>query len=474
MTDYGITPAGPVRPTALEIRARIVTALKSIKRFRNARTTTGSSLGNFIDALVNEISKIWEAWEASVHAFSRDSASDQSLDNIMTAIAKSRILESFSTVELTLWTLGNALVSVPAGNQVEQAETATRWETTEDVDIPAATVAIENLAIGAIAWQSGNVQRYALPSGTDLSSVTAGMLLVVSDSSKSVNNSAFLITTVNNGADWVEVTNPNVSSNTADEADSPGTAAITNGIITVQAQALNPGALEAVENTINTIVNPVASWDGVVNITAGITGRDTETDSQFKDRVADELTTAQGSTLDALAAQVRNVADVTYVSGYSVDDPDDADYGYWLTVVGGVDQDIVNAIGKYKAAGVPANGSTTGTYTDPVSGVAYTIGFSRVTEEIVYFILNLTKTGDYPTDGNDQVKQSVIDYFDTLDHGEDIINYKIIGAIDAAEIPGITAIEVLQGFSAVPTLSNNLTVAATQIAVTNASVISIP
>lgn len=474
MTDYGITPAGPVRPTALEIRARIVTALKSIKRFRNARTTTGSSLGNFIDALVNEISAIWEAWEASVHAFSRDSASEQSLDNIMTAIAKSRILESFSTVELTLWTLGNALVTVLAGNQVEQSDSATRWETLADVDIPAATVTLENLAIGAITWQSGNTQRYYLPSGTDLSSVTAGMLLIVSDSAKSANNSAFLITAVNNGADWVEINNPNVSSNTADETDSPGTASITNGMITVDAQALEPGALEAIENTVDTIATPVASWDGVVNITAGITGRDTETDSEFKARVADELTNAQGSTVDALTAQVRNVADVTYVSGYSIDDPADPDYGYWLTVVGGTTQDIVNAIGKYKAGGVPANGSTTGTYTDPVSGVAYTIGFSRVTEEIVYFILNLTKTGDYPSDGNDLVKQAVIDYFDTLDHGEDVINYKVIGAIDAADIPGITGIEVLQGFSDPPTLTANLTVTATQIAVTSTTAIDIP
>lgn len=469
MTDYGLTPAGPVRPTAAEIRARIVTGIKAIPRFANARTTTGSALGELIDVLVNEISQNWEAWEASVHAFSRDSASDQSLDALLTLIGKSRVLASYTLVDLTLWSIAVGTVLVPEGNQASQSATGILFETIEDAEIPAGTVVLEDLEVGAIAHVSGSTIQYSLPTGTDLSAVTTGMLLHVVDSGKSANDGAFLITAVSDGSDYVRVSNPKRDDNTANEADSPGTATITNAHVTVMGRAVAKGETSATAQSIDTIATPVSDWAGVVNLTDATVGRDTETDAEVRIRVPQELSIAKGSTVEAIKEQLRAVVGVSYVAGDSEDEPLEADYGYYFTVVGGATQDIVDCIGLYKAGGVPTRGDTSGTYTNP-EGQSKEIYFSRVTNVTVYLEVNLTtiphddnNPNSYPTDGDDQVEAALVALGESLAHGQDIYNYMFVGAIYAAGIPGITGIEVLADTSASPTLPDDIAISPTQI-----------
>jgi uncharacterized phage protein gp47/JayE len=465
---YGLTDTGFDRKPASEIRADLVTAIRQINGLQNARIGAGSVLGNLVDVFSNEISAVWEAAEAVYHALNRDAASGQSLDNLMALVGKSRDLATQSTSTLTLWTLDTGgSVSVPAGNQVEQSDTQIAWETTADATIPAAVTVLEDLDVNNINWQSANTIRYTFSGSPDLSSVVTGDLLIVTGAGTSSNNGAFAITAVDNGADWIEVTNPNRSSAAADEAGSAATASTTDGLITVAAQAIDAGAYEATAQSIDTIVTPVSNWDGVVNLADATTGRDRETDAAFRARVALELVIAQGSTLEAIKAQVRELDGVTYVAGEenrtaTVDGDGNLPHSIRITVVGGTDQDIIDAIGTYKAGGIATNGSESGTYTDPEDG-AHTIYFDRVTEVNIWLILNLTTTADYPADGDTLAEAAMTDYFETLEHGEDIYNWRLIGALFEADIPGITAVEILQGTSDPPAATTTISIGATQI-----------
>ena len=133
-----------------------------------------------------------------------------------------------------------------------------------------------------------------------------------------------------------------------------------------------------------------------------------------------------------------------------------------MIVVGGTNSAVAALILDAKPAGIQTAGSVTVSVTDPISGASVPTSFSRVTEVPVYLIVNLTTDSDYPTDGDDQVTAALVDYFSTLEHGEDVLNYKLINAI--AEIPGILTIAILQDTSPAPAVSTNISISASQLA----------
>lgn len=474
---YGLTETGPVRKPATEIRADLVAAITLLPGFANVRTTTGSVMGNLIDAFVDELSQVWEAWEASVHAFSRDAASGASLDALLTLVGKARLLAEYSTVDLTLWTTAGSVVPVSEGNQAEQSATGVLWETLEDTEIPAATVTLEDVVIADVAHVTANTIQYDLASGTDLSLVTAGMLLNATGCSVSGNNGTFVITAVNNGSDYVRVTNPNRDDATGDETPTDATAIITDGHVTVSARAIAKGEFTGTAQSIDTINTPVSNWEGVVNLADAVTGRDTEADSALRRRASSELSIAQGSTLEAVKNQLLEVDGVTYVSGTenrtaTTDGDGNLPHSQRFVVVGGTDQNIVDCIGRFKAAGIATNGSQSGTYTDP-EGVTFTIYFDRVTEVEPFLIVNLTTNADYPSTGDDAILQALLDYSDTLEHGGDLYNFRLIGAAAGANVPGITAMSILQGMSDPPVATTTITIAADELCVLAAENITI-
>lgn len=458
---YGLTETGPVRKTATQIRADIVARIKAIPGLGNVRTSPGSSMGNRIDPFVEELSQCWEAWEGSVHAFNRDAATDNSLDNDLALTGSSRNLATYTTLALTLWTLGASAVLVSEGNLVVQSDTDVQFETTADATIPAATVTVTDLTISAVEHQSANTIRYTFTSA-DLSSVTTGMILAVSGCSVAANNGGFPITALNDGANWVEISNPNRSDSSGDETTG-GTAAITDGFVSVNAQAVDKGEITATAQSVNAIGSPVSGWDGVANLADGTPGIDTENNTAFRRRGAAEISIAAGSTAAAIVEKLLQVDGVTYASCVTVDDPADAGFGYYFTVAGGLDQDIWDCIGRYKAP-MMTWGTETGTYTDP-QGNTKSVSFDRATAKTVYVKIEGTKDTDvYPTDGDDLIAQSIVDFGDTLSQGDDVLWFQVVTAVGNAGVDGCTVSAVKIGFSDPPSSSSDLTIAASEVA----------
>ena len=84
--------------------------------------------------------------------------------------------------------------------------------------------------IDTIAWQSGNTIRYTFNGTPNLSAITAGDYLVTSGNGNAVNDGTFIISAVDDGLDYIEITNALRSDATDDEAsDAVGTAYYTLG-----------------------------------------------------------------------------------------------------------------------------------------------------------------------------------------------------------------------------------------------------
>ncbi len=182
---------------------------------------------------------------------------------------------------------------------------------------------------------------------------------------------------------------------------------------------------------------------------------------------------SQGSVVSAIASRILNEVDgVTYTT-WRENREETTDINglppksFEIIVEGGNDLDIAEKILECGAGGIETLGTESESVTDS-EGNGYTIRFSRVTPKQIYLIVNLVTDGDYPVDGDDTVKDLIVSYINSLDRGQDVLNWKIDSAFkDVEGITGVTSI--LQGFTDPPTLSANLSIANSERAYISAS-----
>lgn len=467
MVDYGLTTAGFVPKTTDIIQAELQTSIRAITGLENVNVSPSSAMGNLIAVLTEREALIWAlallVWQSGF----RDYATGLSLDNTVALIGNSRLDEAHSTVTLTLYnTSSTNPVTVPADSQARQSTTGVVWETLEDAEIPALDVLLTGIDVANITWQSGTTVRATLNGSPDLTVVADADDVTFAGCTNAVNNGTYTITDINTGSFWIEFTNSSRTSSTGNETGSPGTAEIedTSISITVEAQSLLAGPYEASIASINEIVTPISGWDAVSNLEQASVGRNIETDAELRRRAALETVSADGGTLEAVKRTVEAVTGVIYVSAEENDTAATVgllpEHSIHITVVGGDDQDIVDAIGTSKAAGISTYGGESGTWTDS-TGNTHTIYFSRVDEINPYFIVNLTTDANYPADGDDLVAAAM--EATEWDHGQDLLNYLLVTAIGAADIPGILTISVLQSLTVGPVASTNITIASTEV-----------
>jgi len=122
----------------------------------------------------------------------------------------------------TLTNLGG-IEGTKANNHTFSAEV-----NTPDAFNVAATAGMD---VESILWQSGNTIRYTFNGSPDLSGVQEGSYLTSNYATNSSNDGTFLIVTVNDGSDYVDVINYDRSDNTDDEASlSPAVGDVQNNL----------------------------------------------------------------------------------------------------------------------------------------------------------------------------------------------------------------------------------------------------
>ena len=236
-----------------------------------------------------------------------------------------------------------------------------------------------------------------------------------------------------------------------------------NSSIITDVESLEDGAFTCPIGSLNTIVNPINGFDSVTNLTASVDGRLTETDSELRRRREINLVTAKGGTVKAVTNALKNVTGVTFASGTenrtAVVSGGLAPHSYSFTVEGGLDQDIADTIRAVGGDGIETNGSVAVTTLDS-EGNAEIIRFNRAFIVDLYLIVNITSDSNYPVDGDNLVKQILVEFGNNYKNGDDVLNWRLIGALDS--ISGIVDIEILQSLSPTPTSSNNISISNTQ------------
>lgn len=226
-----------------------------------------------------------------------------------------------------------------------------------------------------------------------------------------------------------------------------------SGSIPCQFANVSNGPIPCPAHTLNAIYRQIPGWDAIDNAIEGILGQNVETQAAFAYRRAQSVAlNARGSLPSVYAAvfDVEGVDDVYAAENVTNGTVTIGSTNYPLlahsllvSVVGGTDPDVANAIWTKKDLGCDMNGNTTVVVTDS-SGYSpplptYNITFLRPTPLPIKFAVTLTDSPNLPSGIVDLVKASIIDTFNGTTNGGNRVR---IGSLLLASkfYPGVIAI----------------------------------
>jgi len=222
-------------------------------------------------------------------------------------------------------------------------------------------------------------------------------------------------------------------------------ATITAGTATLLARAVEYGPIAAAAGSVTSIVSPIFGWDSVTNASDATPGVERESDAELRTRRNNSVSFPGQSMIDSIYSGVADVDGVERV--VVVENDSDATLGSGQTphsirciIAGGVDADVAQAIFEEKAAGIEAYGDTIVPVLDS-QGYPHDIGITRPTDVPIYIDIALTTFADYPADGDDRIKQAIVDYAagaliagEEFNLGDDIIYTRLYTPINS--VPG--------------------------------------
>lgn len=445
-----------------------------------------SVFGQLVGIMAEREALIWELVEAVYNSQYPDSAEGVSLDDVgaITSFTRLPALESRIVGQALV---GTPTTVIPIGTQfsVDGDPTAIFSTLTEET-LGAGVDEIQTIGFSAtptsgtfklvfdgettavINWDDTNTEvQTALNNLTNLSGVTVtgsfAADFVVTFAGVDGKAPQNIMTTVDNTLDSGGSVTIIITETTPGEYQA-----------TVDMIATETGPIVANADTLTIIDTPVSGLTSGFNPEDAVVGRDIETDAEFRIRRNNRLQISLAGPLEAIRTAIlllndidgsvqledvrgfENVTDIVDVRGI----PAHA-FEFFVFQAGGVttrDQEIYDAIGMSKPAGIEAHGDVSGTYTDS-QGFDHTVKFSRPTEVDIYLELDLTVNSDYPTDGDDVVEAAMVLWGDALGSGQDVIVFgsnSLVAQLN--DIPGIDDVVVRVGKAVSPTLDDNIVI----------------
>lgn len=189
-----------------------------------------------------------------------------------------------------------------------------------------------------------------------------------------------------------------------------------NGTVLTTFTAIEHGPLEVASGAVNKIVTTIAGWDSITNPTAGIIGRDEETDSELRNRMIESYAinaTGYVEVIQANLAALDGVLDVrvlenpnnTSIEKFGVTiNP----HSILISIVGGEDEEIAKTIYQRKDAGCGTTGDYQVSYTDEnFYNATYTYNIVRPDSQALKIKVTFFGSSMNPTEKN-LVIQSLI------------------------------------------------------------------
>lgn len=442
---YGLTSSGFIAKRLADSKAELEQAFRD-KFGAGIKLTEDTIFGKLIGIFAEREASEWEAREADYNSSYPNSASDVSLDGVCEITATKRNGALTSLVTAYISGINNTIIPKSSLFSVQDSEA--QFKTLSEI-----TLAGSQLTVIGIT-RSGTTVTVNITSHNQ----TAGKRVFLNDAVETDYNGLHTIDTV--------VDADNFTYETTLTPTTPATGSITCDPTTaVNLESVETGAIEALAGTLNQIVKSISGFTRIENDLDATKGRNKETDAELRIRRIAALQGLGSARLEAIRGALLQVEDVTAVTVFEnetkvVDSGGRPASSIECLVLGGVDQDILDAVFNKKAAGIESYGLVSGTVTDS-QGINHTSKFSRPTSVNIYLELDLTTNTDFP--GTSDVLSRLLTYGDSLLIGDDVIVFPyLISSFN--DVPGITDLVVRIGTAASPTLDDNIVISETEIA----------
>ncbi len=451
----GLTAQGFTPKSLTDIRTDIGNRLK-LALGSDLDVSATSRTGQFIDITSDEINDVWQGLQDVYNSSFPDTASKSSLDNVVAITNTVRKTQSSSSANVFL--AGDAATVVPGGSTIQKTGTDRNFTTQLSNTIPNTSnlIALSNVAqagditlswdgtpIAAINWNdTTSAIETKIEAHADITAVT------VTGGFDSLGFIHILFETDVLGSRAVTIDASTLTRN-SDALVSNGYFSTDTGVAVL---AVITGSTSVPQVSLTTIVSTVTGWNAVVNFGLGVAGNDEESDPNLRVRRDGELQKSGTATLGGareLIQAVVNVGSVTIIENdtSSTDSEGREPKSYEVYVEGGDDDDVAQAVYDSKPSGirvvttVAGPSQRTGNIID-VNGVATTLTFSEPVAVPMLIVVTGTKDADYPTDGDQQIKDTLVAFFLTFILNQDVLNHDLFTPVNT--IPGLLTVVITQ------------------------------
>lgn len=178
--------------------------------------------------------------------------------------------------------------------------------------------------------------------------------------------------------------------------------------------ATSRGTVPVDAATLTTVVTEGIGWTTVNNPVAGTVGRLEEPDPALRRRRERSVEGNATNTVEALTGTLLGgfVTNLRVIDNKESDpDPITGVTGHSVrcVVLGGVGQSIADRIWPLMPLGIKTSGALEFTVTD-FAGNPQPVQFQRPTLTDIYMDIKTRPLGNFPADGEDQIKQAILDY----------------------------------------------------------------
>lgn len=434
-----------------------------------------SVLGRWIKTISPAITDLWEVSQSLYSSFDINQASGVSLENLCILGGVTRLTATPTQVlEVMKGVYGTTIVT---GSNVKSNVTGLVYTTSEDVTLDTVNAVGVQYETTSVAIDSDYSFSYQID-GINLTPITITYTSAHTTNLANIVNGIVSEINTNYSDDLVAT---NVSNNvvitlvnlnylcTFTELTllSP-----IKGHKSTLMSATTTGNITEGANAATSIQSPVSGWEIAYNPFAGITGTNDETDSELRNRYLLAKFQDSNNTYESIYAAILKVSGVTQVVIY--ENETDNDYtspnvpahSFYPIVLGGSSKAIAQAIWDNKPAGILSYGNITNTIYDS-QGIGHDVSFDRPEAVPIYITIIIAKTDGWQDSNTENIRTDLVNYFNTLQVGEDVIYSRLYTPINGYD--GYYVNNLYIGTTASPSGTTNVAISYYKLANLSAS-----
>ncbi|EST12038.1 baseplate J/gp47 family protein [Sporolactobacillus laevolacticus] len=259
-----------------------------------------------------------------------------------------------------------------------------------------------------------------------------------------------------------------------------------NGNGTVDAVSTDTGIdTNVAAGSITVQANPDSNVTSVTNAAAATGGRDQETDNEFRQRLVAGSSSTGNATFPSIVAKLLETsgvrsANVIVNNTMATDSAGNPPKSVHAYVLGGTAADVADTLLNSVSAGIETVGTQSVDVVDS-SETTHTIKFDYATETDIKINIEVKSNAKYGTDGDDQIKQNILDYiggtgadgifYSGLLMGEDVIYSRLFSCVYAVD--GVEDVTITVGRNSETLGASNVEIGPNEAAQTSTSLIEV-